>query len=107
MGTYEHFMYGPSREALDAVAGDLTRAGYLVPDPPETGAGSCEEGECQGCDSHWILKAYGSAERAFAENGRDDIRQACADHAATYDGGGMFIGRIDQINPRLSHLYGQ
>lgn len=30
---YEHFIYGPIREALDAVACDLALAGYLVPDP--------------------------------------------------------------------------
>jgi hypothetical protein len=91
MATYEHFIYGPIREALDAVACDLTQAGYLVPDPPTISAG-CDEGECPGCDLHWLVMAYGSVEKAFADDGRDDIDQACAAHGATYDGGGMYVG---------------
>jgi hypothetical protein len=92
MATYEHFIYGPIREALDAVACELTQAGYLVPDPPTMSAG-CDEDGCPGCDLHWLLMAYGSVEKAFADDGRDDIDQACAAHSATYDGGGMYVGR--------------
>lgn len=91
MATYEHFIYGPIREALDAVACDLTHAGYLVPDPPTISAG-CDENECPGCDLHWLLMAYGSVEKAFADDGRDDIDESCAAHGATYDGGGMYVG---------------
>ena len=95
---YEHFIYGPIREALDAVACDLALAGYLVPDPPTRSAG-CDEDECPGCDLHWLLMAYGSVEKAFADNGRDDIDQTCAAHGATYDGGGMYVGDNDQLAP--------
>jgi hypothetical protein len=90
MATYEHFIYGPIRDALDAVACDLTQAGYLVPDPPTISA-KCDEDECPGCDLHWLLMAYGSVEKAFADDGRDDIDQTCAAHGATYDGGGMYV----------------
>jgi len=45
-----------------------------------------------GCDLHWLVMAYGSVDRAFADDGRDDIDQACAAHGATYDGGGMYVG---------------
>lgn len=37
-GSYEHFIYGPAREVVDAVASDLTRAGYLVPAAPAVAA---------------------------------------------------------------------
>lgn len=91
MATYEHFIYGSIREALDVVACELTQAGYLVPDPPRISAG-CDEDECQGCSSHWLLMAYCSVEKTFADGGRGDIRQACAAHGATYDGGGIYVG---------------
>lgn len=87
---YEHFIYGPIREALDAVACELTQAGYLVPDPTTISA-TCEKNGCPGCDLHWLLMAYGSVEKAFADDGRDDIERACAAHGATYDGGGCLV----------------
>lgn len=49
---------------------------------------------CEGCPHHWILTMYGSAEKAFAEGGRDDIEAICAEHGASYDGGGMWIGPL-------------
>ena len=94
---YEHFIYGPIREALDAVACDLALAGYLVPDSPTSDF--CDQDGCPGCDMHWLLMVYGSVEKAFADNGRDDIDYACAAHGATYDGGGMYVGDNDQLAP--------
>jgi hypothetical protein len=99
MATYEHYIYGRTSEALDAVAGDLAHAGYLVPDPPRISVG-CDEDECPGCDLHWLLKAYGSTDKAFADGGRDDIRRACGAHGATYDGGGVYVGDIDGLAPK-------
>jgi hypothetical protein len=104
MATYEHFIYGSIREALDAVACDLTEAGYLVPDPPTISAG-CDEGECPGCGLHWLLVAYGSVEKAFADDGRDDIDLACAAYGATYDGGGMYVGNgLDNRRANLAYV---
>lgn len=88
---YEHFIYGPIREVLDAVGCDLIHAGYLVPAPPTISA-MCDGNECPGCDLHWLLMVYGSVEKAFADDGLDDIDQACAAHGVTYDGGGMYVG---------------
>jgi hypothetical protein len=90
MEIYEHFIYGPMPDALEAVACELTHVGYLVPDPPEISA-TCDGIECPGCDSHWLLMAYGTVEKAFADGGRDDIDEACATHGVTYDGGGCLV----------------
>jgi hypothetical protein len=89
-GSYEHFIYGPAREAVDAVASDLTKAGYLVPAAPAVAA-YCAETRCPGCSQHWLLNAYGSVTTAASPGGRDDIELACITHGATYDGGGTVI----------------
>lgn len=96
---YEHFIYGPSTDALKAVATDLAAAGYLVPDPPRLGAG-CDPAygdgaDCSGCEHHWVLIVFGEVERAFADGGRDDISAACERHGAFYDGGDFSISEPD------------
>jgi hypothetical protein len=93
-GTYEHFIYGPDRATLDIVAGVLAQAGYLTPDPPED-TREWEDASLYADDGKpWLLTVYGSAARAFADGGRDDIEQACAAYGADYDGGGMYVGPL-------------
>jgi hypothetical protein len=89
-GVYEHFIYGPTRQVLDAVAGDLAQADYLVPTAPFVSI-VCAQDSCPGCGAHWRLKAYGSVSRVRLPGGRDDVELACITHGATCDGGGCLI----------------
>ena len=99
-GTYEHFIYAPTRKAAEAVAADLTRDGYLVPGPPEDMRTWDDDGDPYSpVGGPWILEAYGSPEKAFAEGGRDDIEAACARHGAEYTGGGMYVGPLGTLDP--------
>ncbi|KZM68551.1 ribonuclease E inhibitor RraB [Nocardia terpenica] len=91
--TYEHFIYGPTEQALARVADELTAAGYLVLDPPDFDSWRADRDPGIG----WGLTAYGSLDKAFADAGRDDIEAACTKHGARYDGGGCFIA---PPNPR-------
>lgn len=91
--TYEHFLYGPDEQAMGRVAVDLQRFGYLIPDPPRV-ALDCQTYNCGGCTLHMWLVVYGPAEKAFTDDGTDDIDAVCAVHGAVRTGGGVWIGDL-------------
>ncbi|WP_245713548.1 SNF2-related protein [Nocardia vaccinii] len=77
---YEHRILAPSQEAAVQVTERLKAHRYLVPYPPAHPTSLNE----------WVVVAYGSAAKHFAEGGDDDILAACDEYGATHDGGSFW-----------------
>ncbi|SCX32921.1 hypothetical protein [Mycolicibacterium fluoranthenivorans] len=67
--TYEHFVYSPD---VDTVAGAYQQAGYVV---------AVHDG---------LVLVYSD----YTEDHRAVIQAITAEHGATYDGGGMYVGPL-------------
>ena len=77
---YEHYLYAPTKEAADAMLGELQRAGGIAVEPPEPSAAGRGD---------WLARVVTSYSEI--DTLRDRFRAIAAKHGGEYDGGGTYV----------------
>lgn len=91
--TTELFFYGPTTDALAALADDLIGLGALVPEPAQPSAADEDE---------LLLMAYAPVSVLDPEfDAFDDaVTEAAQRHGCEYDGHGTYVGPIELLAPK-------